>query len=555
MRAIILALIVISCSGAQAHSEIDSTSLGEAWLLTPLVLSAVWFLLGWSIVRTRAHCSRGELDRKLLWFGAGWLSIAASLLSPLHEWGERSFMMHMIEHEILMLVAAPLLALSRPLGIFLWALPASARAALVTASRQRWFARSWAWLTRPLTATLLQAIALWLWHAPKLFDLALNGAGWHALQHVSLLGSATLFWWSMIHSSRDGTATVAAAFYLFITSTQSALLGALMSLAVSPWYPAYVQIGLNGPMLGGLTPMEDQQLAGLIMWVPGGTVHAGAALVFLMRWLRPQSRPMTSSMLAVFCVVCVSFLSIETVHARELRICADPNNLPYSNEARQGFENKIIEMVAKDMDSTVSYVWWAQRRGNVRNTLKAGLCDVIPGVASSLDMLETTQPYYRSSYMFVTRKDRHLQIDSFDDPKLRDLIIGVQMVGDDFANTPPAHALTRRGIVGNVRGYMLYGNYAKQTPTRDIVDAVTHKKIDVAIVWGPQAGYFSREQRRVLELKQVEPSDDASLPMQFSISMGVRKGNHELRNELNAELARRDAEIRSVLKSYGVPTL
>jgi putative membrane protein len=236
------------------------------------------------------------LERKGLLFGAGWLVITLSLLSPLHELGERSFTMHMIEHELLMLVAAPLLALSRPLGIFLWALPLNTRSALVTKARTCWFERTWSSLTLPLVATALQAIALWSWHAPWLFDLALNSEGWHALQHVSLLGSAMLFWWSITHSAHGPAASATAALYLFVTSMHSGLLGALMSLAASPWYSAYIQIGMNGPMIAGLTPLEDQQLAGLIMWVPGGAVHAGAALVYLMRWLRPDEERLRSQL-------------------------------------------------------------------------------------------------------------------------------------------------------------------------------------------------------------------------------------------------------------------
>src|SRR5215210_5876209 len=133
-----------------------------------------------------------------------------------------------------------------------------------------------------------------------------------------------------------------------------------------------------------------------------------------------------------------------------LRVCADPNNLPFSNQARQGLENKLVELVAADQGRTVEYVWWAQRRGNVRETLKAGRCDVIPGIGAGLDMLATTRPYYSSTYVAVTRADRNLTIASFDDPRLRHLKLAVQLIGDDFSNPPPAHALAGRGIVGNV---------------------------------------------------------------------------------------------------------
>jgi mxaJ protein len=243
-------------------------------------------------------------------------------------------------------------------------------------------------------------------------------------------------------------------------------------------------------------------------------------------------------------------------YARELRVCADPNNMPFSNQARQGFENRIVELVAMELDATVSYEWWAQRRGNVRETLRAGKCDVIPGVASALEMLATTHPYYRSAYVFVTRAQRHLDLSGFDDPRLRTLTIGVQMIGDDFSNTPPAHALARRGIVQNVRGFMVYRDYAQDAPPRGIIDAVAKGALDVAIVWGPLAGYFADRSAEPLILKPVAPLVDASvLPMTFSVSMGVRKADRELREELDAALERRKAEIGEILREYGVPVL
>ena len=170
--------------------------------------------------------------------------------------------------------------------------------------------------------------------------------------------------------------------------------------------------------------------------------------------------------------------------AADLRVCADPNNLPFSNAKGEGFENKIVT-IAKDLHENVDYVWWAQRRGYVRNTLRAGLCDLWPGVATAVDMLATSRPYYRSTYVFVTRADRHLKIASYDDPQLRKLTIGVQMVGNDAMNTPPTHALARRGIINNVRGYMLYGDYQKPNPPAAIIDAVASGAVDVAVVWGP----------------------------------------------------------------------
>jgi mxaJ protein len=237
-----------------------------------------------------------------------------------------------------------------------------------------------------------------------------------------------------------------------------------------------------------------------------------------------------------------------------LRVCADPNNLPFSNNRGEGFENRLVEIIARDLGDRVQYTWWAQRRGFARNTLAAGACDVWPGVASSLETLTTTAPYYRSTYVFVSRPDRHLDIASFDDPRLKSLTIGVQMVGDDAANTPPAHALARRGIIRNVRGYMLYGDYAQPDPPADIVQAVDRGDIDVAVVWGPLAGYFARKSVHPLILSPVQPwLDGPQWPMVFDISMGVRKNNAALRDRLDKALATHAGEIRALLASYGTP--
>ena len=139
--------------------------------------------------------------------------------------------------------------------------------------------------------------------------------------------------------------------------------------------------------------------------------------------------------------------------ARVLRVCADPNNLPFSNRRLEGFENRLAEMVARDLHATVQYTWWPQHRGFIRNTLKAGTCDVLMGLPSSVELAWTTRPYYRSTYVFVSRRDRGLAVRSFDDPALRRLRIGVQMIGDDGTNSPPAHALANLGIANNVPGY------------------------------------------------------------------------------------------------------
>ena len=236
-----------------------------------------------------------------------------------------------------------------------------------------------------------------------------------------------------------------------------------------------------------------------------------------------------------------------------LRVCADPNNLPFSNQRQEGFENRIAHLVARDMGATVTYTWWAQRRGYTRNTLKAGSCDVFIGVPAGFGPVLATRPYYRSTYTFVTRRDGP-RITSFDDPRLRTLKVGVQLVGDDYANTPPAQALTNRHIVKNVRGYTVIGNYLQPNPPARIMDAVAHGDVDVAIVWGPLAGWFASKSAVPLRVVPVSPEiDPPFLPFVFDMSMGVRHGDTALRDTLDAIIARRQPEIDAILRAYHVP--
>lgn len=241
---------------------------------------------------------------------------------------------------------------------------------------------------------------------------------------------------------------------------------------------------------------------------------------------------------------------------RKLRVCADPNNLPFSNQRREGFENKIADLLAHELNAEVEYTWWAQRRGFFRNTLKAGRCDVVIGVPSSFEMALTSAPYYRSSYVFVTRKDSGIKIASFDDSALRRVKIGVQVIGDDGANAPPAHALASRGIVRNVRGYTVYGDYTDNSPPARIIEAVARREIDVAIAWGPLAGYFARRQPVPLEIIPVSPQIDLPfLPFVYDISLGVRHGDTALKKELESALEHRRAEVDHILNDYDVPRI
>lgn len=264
--------------GDGVHADVPGWTF-DAWVTVPLAVSLLWYLAGYLRLRGRSRAIGGHA-RSLRWFLSGWLLLAVALVTPLHEAGERSFAAHMLEHELLMLVAAPLLVLSRPLGIALWAFPRRWRQAL--AGSGRWLGPAWQLLTGPILATVVQAAVLWLWHAPTLFDLALAQPGWHVVQHVCFLLSALLFWWAMLHGTGERHAGVAVV-CLLVTAMVSGALGALMALSTSPWYAGYSAAELDA---FGLTPAEDQQLAGLLMWVPGGLVHAAAALALLGRRLR-----------------------------------------------------------------------------------------------------------------------------------------------------------------------------------------------------------------------------------------------------------------------------
>jgi quinoprotein dehydrogenase-associated probable ABC transporter substrate-binding protein len=239
---------------------------------------------------------------------------------------------------------------------------------------------------------------------------------------------------------------------------------------------------------------------------------------------------------------------------RELRVCADPNNLPFSNQEGQGFENRIAELVAEELGAELSYTWWAQRRGFIRNTLNAGACDLVMGVPAGYELLETTAAYYRSAYVYVYRADSGLDLHSITDPRLRDLRIGVHLIGDDGANPPPAHALGAQGIVDNVFGYMIYGDYREPNPPARVIEAVAEGDLDVAAVWGPFGGYFAKH--APVPLAAVPITDTAAfapLRFEFGMAMGVRKGDRALLEELNGIIERRREDIDALLDAYGVP--
>jgi mxaJ protein len=234
-----------------------------------------------------------------------------------------------------------------------------------------------------------------------------------------------------------------------------------------------------------------------------------------------------------------------------LVVCADPNNLPFSNRAQEGFENKLVALLARDLHTEVQYIWWAQRRGFARHTLTSQGCDLWPGVATGVEGLKTSHPYYRSSYVFVTRRASGLEHLSLDDPRLRTLTIGVQLVGYEAMNTPPAQALAARGITRNVRGFSIFGDYTRPNPPAAVVDAVASGDVDVALVWGPLAGYFARRARVPLRLEPVAQVDH--WPMGYDIALGVRTGEDDLRERLDAALASEEPQIEALLRQYGIP--
>jgi mxaJ protein len=265
---------------------------------------------------------------------------------------------------------------------------------------------------------------------------------------------------------------------------------------------------------------------------------------------------MSSVCKALGAIVLAGLLLTPLQAAPPLRVCSDPNNLPFSNAKRQGFENKIAELVARDLGRPLTYFWSPQRRGFVRNTVQAGQCDLMMGVPVQFQLLQPTRPYYRSSYAFVSRRDRRLDVRSFDDARLKTLTIGIQITGDDYNNPPAAQALAARHLVGNVRGYTVYGDYSRPDPQREIVDAVVDRRVDVAVVWGPLAGYYARRQPVAMDVVPVSAGDEGSaIAFAFDIAMGVRRGDHALRDALDAIILRRRTEIRRVLSSYGVPLL
>lgn len=282
----------------------DWDHLVRAWSFEPLVtvslgVTAVMFVIGLRRLWREAPKRKSIRTWEAVCFGLGWLALFVALVSPMHAWGRVLFSAHMSQHELLMLVAAPLLVLGRPLIAFLWALPLDWSRGLGNVAKIDWINRAWRTLTIPLVAWLVHAIALWIWHIPVLFDAVLHNETVHTAQHLSFLISALLFWWALIHGPQGAMGYGAAVLYLFTTSIHSGALGALITFAGSVWYPSYA--GLTSSW--GLTPLEDQQLGGLIMWIPAGLVYLIAALALFAGWLRESELRVAKKALVVLIAI------------------------------------------------------------------------------------------------------------------------------------------------------------------------------------------------------------------------------------------------------------
>ncbi|MDR5822503.1 cytochrome c oxidase assembly protein [Caballeronia sp. LZ043] len=290
---------LLACADAHAHVAAEAGGAAgasplawtfEPWIVIVLTASIVLYLCGYMRLRKRSTHGRQERTRWLCAFIAGWLTLVVALVSPLHALSEWLFSAHMLQHELFMLVAAPLLVIGRPLAVWLWACPAGARLRIGGATRARWIALPWRWLTLPVVAWLLHAAALWVWHAPRFFEAALARPGIHTLQHASFLASALLFWWTVFGRVSDarGASNAHAMLSLFTTMVHTGALGALLTLAPDVWYPSCIET----TRALGFDPLQDQQLGGLVMWVPGGLAYLIGGLLVGARWLmrRPPSR-------------------------------------------------------------------------------------------------------------------------------------------------------------------------------------------------------------------------------------------------------------------------
>ncbi len=286
MRTLIPLLVLLSSTrpaiahGGEEHAGLQQWTF-DPWIVTPIALACALYGVGFLRLWQRSRDARRLLlSASAYWSGS--LSLVIALVSPLHFLGEHLFTFHMVEHELMMAAAAPLLVLARPIGIVFWGLPRPARHVLVKLIKARATDNAWDFLTRGFVATALHALAIWLWHVPALFDATVTTILLHRLQHLSFLVTAIIFWWAIFYKMGRG----AGAWHLFVTMMHTSILGALISLAPRVLYMSQTKAAPQW----GMTPLEDQQLAGLVMWVPGGIIYACAALAMLAAWISASSR-------------------------------------------------------------------------------------------------------------------------------------------------------------------------------------------------------------------------------------------------------------------------
>ena len=278
--------LTVAAAHPAAAAATATPSIGwsfEPWVVACLLLSAALYAVGVARLWRRAGPGRGVHKRRAVAFAGGWLATAAALVSPLDGLGAQLFSAHMLQHEALMVVAAPLFVLGRPLAAFAWALPPPWRRAIGQFFHRPGWRVPWLLVTAPLAAWLVHAAVLWLWHVPAAFEAALASEGVHALQHTSFLLAALLYWWSVIGHERQRGAAMAS---LFTTMIHTGALGALLTLSPVAWYPSYA----GRTLAFGLDPLEDQQLGGLVMWIPAGFAYVACGLATAARWLQRHDR-------------------------------------------------------------------------------------------------------------------------------------------------------------------------------------------------------------------------------------------------------------------------
>ncbi len=246
-------------------------------------------------------------------------------------------------------------------------------------------------------------------------------------------------------------------------------------------------------------------------------------------------------------------LSCAAADRPTFRVCADPNNLPFSNRLGQGLENRLAQLVARDLSADLKFVWFSERRNFIKNSLNAGLCDAVMGVPVDMEDALSTRPYYRSTYVLVTRRDSAWKIQSLYDPTLKQLRIGLHIVEDDYS--PPGHLLAAEGLSRQIVGYSLYGAYGETNPPARLIEAVAKGDVDVAIAWGPLAGYFAKKSAIPLAIEPVSPSRFQMIPFSYSIGVAVRKGDTALQSAIQQVLDSECQRIRALLKEYSFPVL